>query len=81
MFWVPHWDGSFEYQQHMFWMRNKKISLSLHTLKETKSATMNIFQFFSYFLFKSFVLVELSYVFTMNLFTIAENCTQKWIIL
>ena len=20
-----HWDGSFEYQQHMFWFRNKKI--------------------------------------------------------
>ena len=30
-----------------------------------------------YFLFKSFVKVELSYVFTINLFTIAENCTEK----
>ena len=45
-------------------------------IKETKSATMNIFHFF-YFLFKSFVKVELSYVFTINLFTIAENCTEK----
>ena len=45
-------------------------------LKETKSATMNIFRFF-YFLFKSFLKVELSYVFTINLFTIAENCTEK----
>ena len=45
-------------------------------LKETKSAIMNIFRFF-YFLFKSFVKVELSYVFTKNLFTIAENCTEK----
>ena len=27
--------------------------------------------------FKSFVKVELSYVFTINLFTIAENCTEK----
>ena len=44
--------------------------------KETKSATMNIFEFFL-FLFKSFVKVELSYVFTINLFTIAENCTEK----
>ena len=44
--------------------------------KETKSATMNIFIFF-YFLFKSFVKVELSYVFTKNLLTIAENCTEK----
>ena len=52
----------------------------LRTLKETKSATMNIFRFF-YFLFKSFVKVELSYVFTINLFTRAENCTEKSIIL
>ena len=44
--------------------------------KETKSATMNIFQIF-HFLFKSIVNVELSYVFTINLFTIAENCTEK----
>ena len=27
-----HWDGSFEYPQHMFWLRNKKIKLSLSTL-------------------------------------------------
>ena len=45
-------------------------------IKETRSATMNIFRFFFYFLFKSFVKVELSYVFTINLFTIAENCTE-----
>ena len=32
-----------------------------------------------YFLFKSFV--KLSYVFTINLFAIAENCTEKRIIL
>ena len=34
-----------------------------------------------YFLFKSFVKVEISYVYTINLFTLAENCTEKWIIL
>ena len=45
-------------------------------VKETKSATMNIFLFF-YFLFKLFVKVEFSYVFTINLFTMAENCTEK----
>ena len=28
-----------------------------------------------------FVKVELSYVFTINLFTVAENCMEKWIIL
>ena len=49
-------------------------------LKETKYATMNIFPFFFYFLFKSFVKLELSYVSTINLFTIAENCTEKRII-
>ena len=43
------------------------------TFKETKSATMNIFRFF--FLFKSFVKVDLSSVFAINLFTIAESCT------
>ena len=42
---------------------------------------MNIFRFLFNFLFKSFVKVELSYVFTLNLFTIAENCTEKRIIL
>ena len=26
------WDGSFEYPQHMFWLRNKKINFWLHTL-------------------------------------------------
>ena len=25
-------DGSFEYQQHMFWLRNKKNNFQLHTL-------------------------------------------------
>ena len=27
-----HWDGSFEYPQHMFWLRNNKIKFSLRTL-------------------------------------------------
>ena len=44
-------------------------------IKEAYSATMNIFRnlLFSF----SFVKVELSYVFTINLITIAENCTEK----
>ena len=46
------------------------------SVKETKSATMNIFRFF-YFLFKSFVKVELSYVFKINLFTIAETVRKS----
>ena len=44
--------------------------------KEAKSATMYIF-WEKKILFKSFVKVELSYVFTINLFTIAGNCTEK----
>ena len=28
----PHRDGSFEYPQHMFWLRNKKNNFQLHTL-------------------------------------------------
>ena len=28
MFWVLIRDGSFEYPQHMFWLRNKKITFS-----------------------------------------------------
>ena len=49
--------------------------LEAYVLKETKSATMNIFQIF--FLFKSVVKVELGYVFTIDMFTIAEHCTEK----
>ena len=39
--------------------------------KETKSATMNIF------LKMVFVKVDLSHVFSINLFTIVENCMEK----
>ena len=53
-----------------YWPDLKRLSLQLLTF----------FDFF-YFLYKWFVKVELSYVFTINLFTIAENCTEKWIIL
>ena len=46
--------------------------------KAAYSVTMNIFFiFFFYFLFKSFVKVELSYVFTIKMFSTAENCMEK----
>ena len=48
----------------------------LFCIKEAKSATMNIFHK-KYFLFKSFVKVELSYIFTINLFTIAETARES----
>ena len=44
--------------------------------KAAYSATMNIFRKF-YFLFKSFVKVEFSYVFTIKMFSTAENCMEK----
>ena len=44
--------------------------------KEARSVTMNIFRFFL-FLFKSFVKIELSYVFTIYMFSLAENCMEK----
>ena len=47
------------------------------TLKETRSVSMNIFFEKKYFLFKSFVKIELSYVFTINMFRTAENCINK----
>ena len=46
------------------------------TLKRLSLQLQTFFECF-YFLFKSFVKVELSYDFTINLFTIAENCTEK----
>ena len=44
--------------------------------KAAYSVTMHIFQK-NYFLFKSFVKVELSYVFTIKMFSSAENCMEK----
>ena len=45
-------------------------------LNETMSVTMSIFRKKS-FLFKPFVKTELSYVFTINMFSTAENCMEN----
>ena len=45
-------------------------------LKETRSVTMNIFRKI-YFLLISFVKIELSYIFTINMVSTAENCKEK----
>ena len=45
-------------------------------IKAAYSVTMNIFRK-KKILFKSFVKVELSYVFTIKMFNIAENCMEK----
>ena len=50
-------------------------SAILSTIKAAYSVTINIFQKI-YFLFKSFVKVELSYVFTIKMFSISENCME-----
>ena len=43
----PDRDGSFEYPQHMFWLRNKKNNFQLHTLSGVFSfqfsAVLNIY--------------------------------------
>ena len=46
-------------------------------LKEARSVTMNIFSKKKYFLFKSFVKIELSYSFTINMVSTAENCKER----
>ena len=67
-----------------------RVSLRLHlvggtvyvyavetTLKETRSVTMNIFSKKKCILFKSFVKIELSYIFTINMVSTAKNCKEK----
>ena len=49
---------------------------SMWHIKETRSVTMNIFRKI-YFLFKTFLKIELSYVFTIIMFSTAENCMKK----
>ena len=48
----------------------------LASVKAAYSVTMNIFRKKN-FLFKTFVKVELSYVFTIKMFSTAENCMEK----
>ena len=48
----------------------------LYIFKEARSVTMNIFRK-KYFLFKSFVKIELSYIFTVNMVSTAVNCKEK----
>ena len=50
--------------------------VQMYKVKETRSVTMNIFRK-KKILFKSFVRIELSYVFTINMFFTVENCMEK----
>ena len=56
------------------------LKLKYAMVKVTKSAIMKSFRK-NYFIFKSFVKIEWSYAFTINMFNTAENCMEKWIIL
>ena len=60
---------------HCFGEPEGRYSKTHRNVKET-NATMNIYEIF-YFLFKTFVKVELSYVFTINLLTIAETACKS----
>ena len=53
------------------------INTTSERLKETRVVTMYIFRKIFFFFFKSFVKIELSYVFTINMFSTAENCIEK----
>ena len=58
------YNQGWKYTQLMYYMLISGNSFGFYRsfliIKETKSATMNIFRFFFYFLFKSFVKVELN---------------------
>ena len=49
----------------------------IEAFTETRSVTMNIFRKKNFFLFKSFVKIELSYVFTINMFSTAVSCMEQ----
>ena len=53
-------------------IKEKLTELIEQTFKETRSVTMKIVRK-KYFLFKSFVKIELWYVFTINMFSTAEK--------
>ena len=55
----------------------KSSNFEAANIKETRSVTINIFRKNLYFLFKSFVKIESSYVFTINMLSTAENCMEK----
>ena len=73
--------ASKKFQQHLYNLFSMSLQFFIYRckwFKETKSVTMNIFRNFEFsFLFKSFVKIELSYVFTINMFSTAENCMEK----
>ena len=45
---LSHWDGSFEYPQHMFWMRNKENDFPIHTLIWRPEEVKNYLELMNY---------------------------------
>ena len=65
------------YQQNCKHFKDNEL-LYKKGIKETSSVTMNIFRKKKSFLFKSFICINrISYVFTINMFSTAENCIEK----
>ena len=48
-----HRDGSFEYPQHMFWLRNKKNNFQLHTFILGPGVPIPLVQVFIIFYFST----------------------------
>ena len=72
----PHPDMNIKVSAFTVSEKSSNIACHHSTLKAAYSVTMNIFRK-NYFLLKSFVKVELSYVFTIKMFSTAENCMKK----
>ena len=49
---LSHCDGSFEYPQHMFWLKNKNVNFLLRTLNLSPDNILFILQAFSEFTFE-----------------------------
>ena len=81
---VPKQTISFIARQSFSIKSSKKVHLSSklqrcqlkYSVKAAYSVTMDIFRK-TYILFKSFVKVELSFVFTVKMFSTAKNCMEK----
>ena len=63
----PKWKGGEKLESYLM--------IIMLCVKETRSVTMNIFR--KQTLFKSFVKIELMYIFTINMVSTAENCKEK----
>ena len=61
---------------YIYGSRFSETENEIQALKAAYSVTMNIFRKFL-FSFKSFLKVELSYVFTIKMFSTAENCIKN----